>query len=394
MSEMIFYLSHTKFKLKLKMPATIQRKHDKTWVLAVDTRGTTPQPSADTIDTSSITSSSTTLPAEIIPFQHPRTKRLAPLVFYNNKLYDIQFLTHPIVGDELKEGPASWFVGNSVVSDGRLGMVTPIDPLFLVIPFLTKNGSKYTPLDQIFPMSTPEAPNTHLLSKQSNMTSQLSHLCDVNDKYGPDMIFFRYNEEKTLKWIQKKIKNVKQLLDINPNIYSKCGSDGPQFSKIGTSSEPGNNDSALEKSRWNLATATVSEYLTDDLIIKVRQILALEGKINHVIEKRKIVSPARKRKSTEISSSSSSGNSDSSSSSNSSSNSSIKSVVPSVVRGYSNGRTAKEELEALMYGGVEDQTAAASSKPKKKAKVAMKPVPKGQKSVMSFFTMSAKKKKK
>ena len=53
--------------------------------------------------------------------------------------------------------------------------------------------------------------------------------------------------------------------------------------------------------------------------------------------------------------------------------------------------TAKEELEALMYGGNKSSTAA---KPKKKAKIAMKPVPKGQKSVMSFFSMSGKKKKK
>ena len=35
-----------------------------------------------------------------------------------------------------------------------------------------------------------------------------------------------------------------------------------------------------------------------------------------------------------------------------------------------------------------------SEPPKKKAKIAQKPVPKGQKSVMSFFSMSGKKKKK
>ena len=30
------------------------------------------------------------------------------------------------------------------------------------------------------------------------MTSQLSHLCDVNDKYGPDMIFARHDPGCTL----------------------------------------------------------------------------------------------------------------------------------------------------------------------------------------------------
>ena len=58
--------------------------------------------------------------------------------------------------------------------------------------------------------------------------------------------------------------------------------------------------------------------------------------------------------------------------------------------------TAKEELEALMYGGGSKNTDGnkfAVQQPKKKAKIAMKPVPKGQKSVMSFFSMPKKKKK-
>jgi hypothetical protein len=56
--------------------------------------------------------------------------------------------------------------------------------------------------------------------------------------------------------------------------------------------------------------------------------------------------------------------------------------------------TAKEELEQLMYGNHSDQKSNTSGKPKKKAKVSLKPVPKGQRGIGSFFSMSSKKKKK
>ena len=115
------------------MPPLKHRRHEKTWVLAVDTRGTTTTAASSSATT---TAATTTVPAEIIPFKHPRTARVSPFVLFHQAFYDVQFLTHPIVGDELKEGPASWFVGDTVVSDGRLGMVTPIDPLFLALPFV------------------------------------------------------------------------------------------------------------------------------------------------------------------------------------------------------------------------------------------------------------------
>ena len=366
------------------MPAQKNRKHEKTWVMAVDTRNV---PTGDHAMAPS--------PAEIIPFQHPRTNRLAPFLYYGNKFFEIQFLSRP-TGDELKDGPSSWFVGDSVVSDGRLGMVTPIDPLFLALPFLQKNGARYSPLDQIFPMATSAAPNTQLLSHQDGMAKQLAHVCDINDKHGPDMIFYRYNETKVMRWLEKKITNVKSLLIQDPSLKSTNVGIAKVFSEFGTNStssnSSGNNSStdAAHTAEWETATSIVSEYLTLELVTKLRQLLVAEGKLHSVAEKIKIASPTKKRVAAQISSSGSSSSGSSSSSSGSSA------WTSSTSSSSSTAMTAKEELEALMYGGGSKNTDGnkfAVQQPKKKAKIAMKPVPKGQKSVMSFFSMPKKKKK-
>ena len=163
------------------------RKNEKTYVMAIDTLNTT------------TTTNQKSPPAEIIPFKHPRTSRRTPFMLYDNQFFEVQFLSRPTTGDELKDGPSSWFVGDTVVSDGRLGLVTPIDPLFLAIPFLKFNVGRFAPLDQLFPMATQEAPNTHLLAQQKGMDAQLSHVCDV--KRGE---YFKYSAAKTLIWLEKK----------------------------------------------------------------------------------------------------------------------------------------------------------------------------------------------
>ena len=365
------------------MPAQKNRKHEKTWVMAVDTRNV---PTGDNAMAPS--------PAEIIPFQHPRTKRLAPFFYYGNKFFEIQFLSRP-TGDELKDGPSSWFVGDSVVSDGRLGMVTPIDPLFLALPFLQKNGARYSPLDQIFPMATTAAPNTQLLSHQDGMAKQLAHVCDINNKHGPDMIFYRYNETKVMRWLEKKIASVKSLLIQDPSlkstnvgiakVFSEFGTNSTSSNSSGNSSGNSSSTDAAHTAEWETATSIVSEYLTLELVTKLRQLLVAEGKLHSVAEKIKIASPTKKRVAAQISSSSSGSRSSGSSAWTSSTSSSSSTAM-----------TAKEELEALMYGGGSKNTDGnkfAVQQPKKKAKIAMKPVPKGQKSVMSFFSMPKKKKK-
>jgi ribonuclease H2 subunit B len=137
--------------------------------------------------------------AEMVLLKHPRTRRMTPFMFLNNVVYEMQ-TCYPQLGEE--RGYASWFVGQSVVGDGALVLVTPIDPLFLALPILVASGTQMRPLDQLL-LSPSEAPETRRLIKCKHL--QLKYVCDINDKYGPDSIFYRYNEAKTLTWLRAKV---------------------------------------------------------------------------------------------------------------------------------------------------------------------------------------------
>ena len=143
--------------------------------------------------------------ANIISLLHPRTNRKTPFLFVGTKIYELQ-TGYPMLGEE--NGYASWFVGDSVISDGSLVIATPIDPLFLALSFLC-TSTRMRPSDQLF--LSEKAPESKRIGHCKDLN--LKHICDVNDQYGPDSIFYRYNEEKTISWLQLKIKNLIKQLD-------------------------------------------------------------------------------------------------------------------------------------------------------------------------------------
>ena len=73
------------------------------------------------------TNSKLNIDANIISLLHPRTNRKTPFLFVGTKIYAAAN-RYPMLGEET--GYASWFVGDSVISDGSLVIATPIDPSF------------------------------------------------------------------------------------------------------------------------------------------------------------------------------------------------------------------------------------------------------------------------
>ncbi|QRW21591.1 Ydr279p protein family (RNase H2 complex component) [Rhizoctonia solani] len=59
---------------------------------------------------------------------HPRTGLQALFVYHGSTMLELHSVT--------PDAPRSWFVGQSVVSNGNLMLMTPIDPVFILIPFL------------------------------------------------------------------------------------------------------------------------------------------------------------------------------------------------------------------------------------------------------------------
>ncbi|XP_072541387.1 ribonuclease H2 subunit B isoform X2 [Salminus brasiliensis] len=104
----------------------------------------------------------------------------------------------------------SWFVGQMVQRDGRLLYVTPVDPVFLVLPYLQSGGveGKFQPLQQV--VMDEDYPGCRRLLKCTQASDSLHHVAD--EKEVGSQKFHRYNQEKTMEWLKRKVENTVSAL--------------------------------------------------------------------------------------------------------------------------------------------------------------------------------------
>ncbi|NXP45440.1 RNH2B Ribonuclease, partial [Heliornis fulica] len=108
----------------------------------------------------------------------------------------------------------SWFIGQTVQQDGRLLFVTPMDPLFMVLYYLIKadkEQGKFQPLDQVVIDS--DYPNCPLLLKCADVEQYIHHVTE--EKEIGSQKFHKYSQEKTLKWLKKKVNQTVKALKSN-----------------------------------------------------------------------------------------------------------------------------------------------------------------------------------
>ncbi|XP_026764355.2 ribonuclease H2 subunit B isoform X2 [Galleria mellonella] len=158
----------------------------------------------------------------IITLPHPAHGKPAKyaLDHIHNKMYELVLFSEPY---------RSWFIDETVKSDGNLLLLTPVNPLFLVLPRLREQcSSRAVPLED-------------LLSEK-------------------DMKAYKYNEEKTLAWLEGRVKKLATVLR-EKNIHVTSGATSATFvaSNIG-------NDNIDEEIYLKYAHGMVSEYLQDDLV--------------------------------------------------------------------------------------------------------------------------------
>ena len=129
----------------------------------------------------------------IIKLKHPKaSKTMLVYKTQNNELHELFSVTTKC---------QSWFVGQSVVNSNQFLFSAPIDPLFLVIPYLTNSVTHFSPLDQIIVDETYSA-CTHL--DDIIDVEQLKNICDVK----PAVKAVKFNKNKTLDWLVKKVDAV------------------------------------------------------------------------------------------------------------------------------------------------------------------------------------------
>ncbi|NXA48410.1 RNH2B Ribonuclease, partial [Nothocercus julius] len=144
----------------------------------------------------------------------------------------------------------SWFIGQTVEQDGRLLFVTPMDPLFLILYYLIKAYKE----------------DLNVLKMQTNpLITFLPLICFVSE-IGSQK-FHRYSQEKTLKWLKKKVNQTVKALKSN-NITV-----GQRVQSATFISGYPNTDSEEDYMRY--AHGLISEYIPEDLSKELSKYLEL-----------------------------------------------------------------------------------------------------------------------
>jgi len=191
---------------------------------------------------------------KIVKFRHPKTDKAGSFLVNptNNKVFEIF---------SFEEEHRSWFIGSKVVADGRIFLTTPVNPVFLALPYLVKSA-KLVPLDQMLEDS--EFP----LAEEILLAALGDKLKVVADSKGDkDLNVWKYNEEKTLSWLVSKVECLGDMLEkkgidvtggASSNIYRHCASTAAP---------------SVEYHRYGLGV--VQEYLGQELGEKLEEKLAL-----------------------------------------------------------------------------------------------------------------------
>lgn len=168
-------------------------------------------------------------PHRFLRLPHPRTG--LPSLFLPYQLRDGSDATSPAILEVQTVAPPdtrSWFVGEEVVSDGRLLVMTPIDPIFLLIPILGATVSQeggqanYRPADDIFEEAAMKlaeashssgsqdpsftvAPDDIMTFGALDCTVQaMRRICDTKE-ITAEITVFRYSQERLLEQLTKKV---------------------------------------------------------------------------------------------------------------------------------------------------------------------------------------------
>ncbi|XP_068919709.1 ribonuclease H2 subunit B isoform X2 [Petaurus breviceps papuanus] len=151
----------------------------------------------------------------------------------------------------------SWFIGQTVQHDGRLLLVTPMDPLFMILYYLIKaekEQGKFQPLDQV--VTDAEFPNCSMLLQCAKLRPFLHHVTE--EKEIGNKKFYKYSKEKTLKWLNKKVDQTVRALKIgNVNVGARV---------LSATFVPGDHGSDIKEEDYiRYAHGLISEYIPKEL---------------------------------------------------------------------------------------------------------------------------------
>ncbi|KPJ13747.1 Ribonuclease H2 subunit B [Papilio machaon] len=201
----------------------------------------------------------------IITLPHPANGNFSKYCLDNvhNKMFEVMTYSEPY---------RSWFIGDFVKSDGSILMITPINPLFLVLPRLKEQC-----LNRAVPLND-------LLSEKGfdKIIDFVKNMDNIGDLKGPaEMKAYKYNEEKTLNWLEERIHKVAKVLN-EKNIHVVSGAVSSTFVSSNL-----NNDSIDEEFYLKYAHGIISEYLQEDLVEKLEKRFNFKPEIIETVGKKR-----------------------------------------------------------------------------------------------------------
>ncbi|KJA20727.1 hypothetical protein HYPSUDRAFT_88505 [Hypholoma sublateritium FD-334 SS-4] len=123
----------------------------------------------------------------------------------------------------------SWMTGEEIVADGRLLIMTPVDPSFLLLPILQvtqptdESLAQFKPADDLFdeaagkfePASESESDKASSSNSQdilefcslSYVRRCLRHVCETKE-ITPELTVYRYSQSKVLEYMRAKVAHL------------------------------------------------------------------------------------------------------------------------------------------------------------------------------------------
>lgn len=177
----------------------------------------------------------------------------------------------------------SWFIGEMVQRDGRLLYVTPVDPVFLVLPYLQSSGveGKFQPLQQV--VMDEDYPACTRLVKCKQALDLVHHVAD--EKEVGSLKFHRYNQEKTLEWLKKKVENTVNALK-KTDISVGGAVKSTTYVRVKQETD------ATEEDYLRYAHGLISEYISEELSRDLHKHLQLP----EISSPKDVEPPSKKRK--------------------------------------------------------------------------------------------------
>lgn len=134
----------------------------------------------------------------LITLMHPKR---VPVLFVtiDNSLHELQEVNSRKFG--------SWFIDQRIASPGSYYMVNRIDPRYLCLPYLEKNGGNYSPLEQIIQNED----GCDRMPLNNHLDWKLGDMCDETDRLG-DLLLYRFNKVKAMEWLKAKVQRTASVV--------------------------------------------------------------------------------------------------------------------------------------------------------------------------------------